>query len=93
MFIDIFIEIGIYNYMWCLYTSEASAEREGLREAEGLFKGAEETLGGFPIGAFVKITVSGVSKQWLEGIEPARPIILGGLNAGELQCTFMQVYI
>ncbi|XP_026192033.1 ribosome biogenesis protein BMS1 homolog [Cyclospora cayetanensis] len=67
------------------------AESTGLKAAIKAFKGSEETLGGFPIGTYVKICIANLPIQWLEGLSLSRPLVLGGLNAGELQCTFMQL--
>lgn len=74
-----------------MWRAEEEQEQKGLAAAQKTFEGAEEAMGGFPIGTYVKILISGLPEQWLDGLDSSRPIILGGLNAGELQCTFMQV--
>lgn len=72
------------------FSGEAQ-QKVGLTAARKAFEGAEEAMGGFAIGTYVKVCITNLPKEWLESLDSSRPIVLGGLNAGELQCTFMQV--
>lgn len=82
---------GVSAYLR-LRSAGEEQQQQGVTAAHKAFEGSEEAMGGFAIGTYVKICIANLPQQWLEGLDPSRPVILGGLNAGELQCTFMQVF-
>ncbi|KAL8431024.1 hypothetical protein Efla_007608 [Eimeria flavescens] len=68
-------------------------EQRGLTAAQKAFEDSEEKMGGFAIGTYVQICIANLPQQWLSSLDPSRPILVGGISAGETQCTFMQIRI
>ncbi|KAL8275412.1 hypothetical protein Esti_000624 [Eimeria stiedai] len=65
--------------------------QQGVTAARKTFENSENAMGGFSIGTFVKICIANLPEQWLDNFDPSRPVLVGGINAGEIQCTFMQL--
>ncbi|KAL8437952.1 hypothetical protein ACSSS7_000602 [Eimeria intestinalis] len=64
--------------------------QHGVAAARKTFENAEDAMGGFSIGTYVKICIANLPEQWLNSLDPSRPVLVGGISAGEIQCTFMQ---
>ncbi|KAL8450298.1 hypothetical protein Emag_003321 [Eimeria magna] len=66
--------------------------QQGVTAARKAFENREDAMGGFSVGTYVKICVANLPEQWLNSLDPSRPVLVGGISAGEIQCTFMQVF-
>ena len=61
------------------------------RELDLMPERTREALEGFRPGAYVRVVLRGVPKEWVENFDPTRPLLVGGLNASEDQMGFTQL--
>ena len=61
------------------------------RELDLMPESTREALEGYRPGAYVRLVLKGVPKEWVENFDPTRPLLVGGLNASEDQMGFTQL--